>query len=239
MKFSDVCRFEVHTEKKYIRTRWGYWGQKTLAWLWKSQLEDKWRTVGWRWVSLQFLLFSPTLTPSLGCITCWCEKYTTFPFLLLHILTTARALKTFFHTAHNAPSLIHLQRHFPSEGAPPTIELSWRENFSSNEGWKKIIYFIEKFSKAKSLFLLLSLWCAKNSLSFNWHNARIMFWHYSKERSNVREKMRLRLIMEKKNMMNFYVEQYKHRCNDLAQVYFNVIRIPRAVYVKWILVTFI
>lgn len=110
----------------------------------------------------------------------------------------SKSIKNFFRTAHNAPSLIHLQRHFPSEGAPPTIELSWRENFSSNEGWKKIIYFIEKFSKAKSLFLLLSLWCAKNSLSFNWHNARIMFWLYSKERSNVREKMRLRLIMEKK-----------------------------------------
>lgn len=76
----------------------GYWGQKTLAWLWKSQLEDKWRTDGWRCGGFHCnsCFFSPPL--SLSAITCWCEKNTTFPFLL-HILTTncnlPKALKLF------------------------------------------------------------------------------------------------------------------------------------------------
>lgn len=76
----------------------GYWGQKTLAWLWekstRGQMEDG-RVTMVRWVSLQFLLFSRVY------FTCWCEKYTTFPFL-----SCTYSLAT-FRCTHCCCSLIH------------------------------------------------------------------------------------------------------------------------------------
>lgn len=161
-----------------------------------------------------FCYFLP-LTTNLMYFTCWCEKYTTFPFLLAHT-HNSESIKNFFFFK---TALIHLQRHF-----------SIRRSFSSNN-WaqltvkisalrveKKKIFFIKKFSKAKSLFLLLSLWVQKLSLielAQCSYNVLTLYEIWE------REKMRLRLIMERKKYFIWWTIQIpvQWSCSSLFQCY--------------------
>ena len=132
--------------RAHKRTR-GYWGQKTLAWLKRSQLEDKWR---WRWwmvvgfFAVIFIIFSSfpfTYSPSY-------TRVYFFPFLPaqthLQSREKTRSIKKFFFDAyiryyvliHLHFYLLFLEKIKVFLRLQQLSELSWRETFSSkNEGW--------------------------------------------------------------------------------------------------------